>query len=171
MPRRPRIAGGEGSYQALDHIANWVRFADTKATVLTAALGVVMTMFIANVPSVLRAAATSEAAAIALGLLSVLTAGGFLFTLGWLVRAIAPRRKGSGKINRFSWPSLTLADYDMLRDHTLETSVHEDAWNQTLFLSKVAADKFGACQNAAWGFAFFVLAAVACVVTALVLNG
>jgi hypothetical protein len=170
MPLRPRITADEGSFQALDHIANWVRFADAKATILTAALGVVMTMFIANIPTVLRAAATSEGATLALGLLSVVAAGGFAFTLGWLVRAIAPRRKGDGKINRFSWPSLTLADYETLRDHNLETSAHEDAWNQTLFLSKVAADKFDACQNAVWGFAFFVLTAVICVVSAYFLN-
>lgn len=85
----PRKAVPEGHFQALDHAANWVRFADTKATVLTAAFGVVTTMLAANVPSIARAA---SADASWLGPLLAVATGAFFYTLWWLIHALTPRR-------------------------------------------------------------------------------
>lgn len=171
MPRKRPVAPAEGSQQALDQAANWVRFADTKATVLTAALGVVMTMLVANTPNIIKAATTSEEATTRFGILAFLAAAAFLFTLGWLVHAIAPRRPAAGKINRFSWPALASTDYQGLVSHNEAVPAHEDAWKQTLVLARVADEKFRDCRFAAYGFAAFIVSAVLCVVAAAFVNG
>lgn len=171
MSRKRPVPPADGSQQALDQVANWVRFADTKATVLTAALGVVMTMLVTNTPQIIKAAATSEEATTRFGALAFVTAAAFLFTLGWLVHAIAPRRGASGKVSRFSWPALASADYEDLVRHNEAVPAHEDAWKQTLVLARVADEKFRACRLAAYGFAMFVISAVVCVVAAALVNG
>lgn len=170
MSRKKLETPADGSLQALDHAANWVRFADTKATVLTAAFGVVTTMFIADFPSVIEATRSSEEVATRLGAIAALVGASFLFTLGWLVRAITPRAGAQKRLNRFSWPALSSADLDALREHIDRTPVHEDAWRQTLVLAGVAEAKFRACRYAATGFALFISSAVACVVTASLIN-
>lgn len=170
MPRNRSLPPQEGSYQALDHAANWVRFADTKATVLTAALGVVMTMVVTNAPSIIKALASDENVATRLGAIAVVAVAAFLFTLGWLVHAIAPRSGADGKLNRFSWPVLKSADYAALAAHNANVPAHEDAWKQTIVLAGVADDKFRACRRAAGGFAVFVVSAVICVVAAAFIN-
>ena len=52
---KPDAKPGDGSFQAMDQVAHWVRFADTKATILTAGLGVVMTMLMTNSGKVVAA--------------------------------------------------------------------------------------------------------------------
>lgn len=44
----PDAEHADGCFQAMDQMANWVRFADTKATILTAGLGVALTMLMTN---------------------------------------------------------------------------------------------------------------------------
>jgi len=46
-----------GVIEALNQVANWVRFSDTKATVLTAGFGVVLTALLANWKTVTTAIA------------------------------------------------------------------------------------------------------------------
>ena len=171
MPRRRPVPPAEGSQQALDQAANWVRFADTKATVLTAALGVVMTMLVSSTPNIITAATTSEEATTRFGILACVTAAAFLFTLGWLVHAIAPRRTAASRINRFSWPALASIGYEDLVSHKEAVHAHEDAWKQTLVLARVAEEKFRACRLATYGFAAFIISAVVCVMSAALVNG
>jgi hypothetical protein len=171
MPRKRPVPPADGSQQALDQAANWVRFADTKATVLTAALGVVMTMLVANTPHIIKAAAVSEEVTTRFGILAFVVAAAFLFTLGWLVHAIVPRRSAAGRTNRFSWPALASTDYEDLVSHNAAVPAHEDAWRQTLVLARVADEKFRACRVAAYGFAVFIVSAVVCVVAAALVNG
>lgn len=171
MSRKRPVSPADGSQQALDQAANWVRFADTKATVLTAALGVVMTMLVSNTPNIIQAAGMTEDATTRFGILAFVAATAFLFTLGWLVHAIAPRRGAAGATNRFSWPVLASTDYEDLVSHNESVPAHEDAWKQTLVLARVADEKFRACRFAAYGFAVFIVSAVVCVVTAALVNG
>jgi hypothetical protein len=166
MPRERRNAETDGSYQALDHVANWVRFADVKATVLTAALGVPVTMLAANASNVISAGRTSEVTAVVLGAMAIVAASSFAFTLGWLVNAIAPRRQTTGTLNRFSWPTLTYASREELRSHAGATPAHQDAWDQVLTLAQVAEQKFDATRYAAAGFVVFAASAICCVVGA-----
>ncbi len=146
-------AAQDGSKQALDQIANWVRFADTKATVLTAGLGVAMTMLVSNSTIILTAAHQSWVSGLCVGGPAVLALFAFLWTLFWLIKAIGPQRKvGYVQPNRFSWPSLARASVTDLKQHLASSSENEDAWQQVLDLSKLADRKFAACEKAVYGF-------------------
>lgn len=169
---RPKSVYSEsdGSLQALDHAANWVRFADTKATILMGALGVVTTLLVSNASTIVVAASKSEVAVVAFVAAAVLTAAAFLITLGWLVNAVVPRRPSDGVLNRFSWPSLLDTDYATLEDHTAVTSSREDALRQALTLAKVADAKFQACGHAGIGFTVFIILAVGMLVAATIIG-
>lgn len=153
---------GAGSAQALDHAAQWVRFADTKATVLLAGLGAITTMVASALPDIIRAAQVGEVAGIVVGSTAAVAAGGFLFALIALLFAISPNRKDGPALNRFSWPSLVSVDVDMLKCHNRDVAVEDDAWRQTLVLARVAAAKFDACDRAIWGFGVLIVSAVMC---------
>ena len=99
-------------------MANWVRFADTKATILTAGLGVVLTMLMTNADTITSAIKTGCPAAYVVGTLSVLLLIAFGYTLFWLIRAIGPQSNVAySTLNRFAWPTLTKATIDQLADH------------------------------------------------------
>lgn len=155
--RKPGRVGDEGSLQALDHAANWVRFADTKATILTAAFGVVTTLLMNNIALIVQAAMSSESASIGFGSAVVAAAVAFFATLGWLLAALLPRRGGPVTLNRFSWPSLISASPELLEDHAQRVTVGYDAREQSITLAKIANAKFGACHNAAIWFGVFVI--------------
>jgi hypothetical protein len=157
----------DGGFQAMDQMANWVRFADTKATILTAGLGVVLTMLMTNAKTVATAIKHGCVDAYVVGSLAGLTVLAVGYTLFWLVRAIGPMRKVNYKaLNRFAWPSLISATTDGLTAHVANTDVRQDAWRQVLDLSTLADRKFEACGRAVHGFAVLVVLGVACVATA-----
>ena len=158
----------DGSFQAMDQVANWVRFADTKATILTAGLGVVLTMLMANAGTVATAIKHGCPAAYIVGALAGLALIAFCYALFWLVRAIGPQNNVAYKtLNRFAWPTLFSATTDQLNDHGRKIDVHTDAWRQVIDLSVLANRKFDACGRAVKGFAIFVVIGVACVATAI----
>lgn len=167
---REDAQASEGCLQSVDHIANWVRFADTKATILTAGLGVVITMTMSKAENIVQATRQGTLQACAVASLGTLTVGAFLYTLAWLCVAIGPR---SGidypGLNRFAWPSLVGAAPDQLREHASRTPARDDAWRQAIDLSNLAQRKYGACRKAVRGFAVFVVLAVATVLVAAVL--
>lgn len=130
-----------------------MRFADTKATVLTAGFGVAMTMLVSNSTVILNAARQSWLSGLCVGAPATLALVAFLWTLFWLIKAIGPQRKvGYMQPNRFSWPSLSRASAADLKQHVASSPVTEDAWQQVLDLSKLADRKFAACEKAAYGF-------------------
>src|SRR4051794_23321893 len=103
-------------------MANWVRFADTKATILTAGLGVVLTMLMTNAKTVATAIKHGCVDAYVVGSLAGLTVLAVGYTLFWLVRAIGPQRKVNYKaLNRFAWPSLISATTDELTAHVAKS--------------------------------------------------
>jgi hypothetical protein len=105
------------------------------------------------------------------GALVFVAFGALCYTLWWLVKAIAPRSDvGSVALNRFAWPSLQTAAVDDLLTHTSLVDVRRDAWRQVLDLSRLADKKFSACRRAIQGFATLVVAAAACVATAVSLT-
>lgn len=135
-PDRADASPADGGFQAMDQMANWVRFADTKATILTAGLGVILTMLITNAKTVATAIKHGCADAYVVGSLAVLTIMAVIYTLFWLVRAIGPQRKVNYKsINRFAWPSLIKATTDELTAHTASADVRQETWRQVLDLS------------------------------------
>ncbi|WP_155828275.1 hypothetical protein [Gordonia polyisoprenivorans] len=161
----------EGYFQSIDHIANWVRFADTKATILTAGLGVVITMTMSKTDTIVQATHQGTPQACLVACLGTLTVASFLYTLAWLCVAIGPRSGiGYKELNRFAWPSLVNATPDQLRKHASSISAQDDAWRQAIDLSDLAQRKFGACGNAVRGFAVFVVLAVVTVIVASALR-
>lgn len=152
----------------MDQIANWVRFADTKATILTAGLGVVLTMLTTNADTITSAVKEGCPAAYIVGTLSALVLIAFGYTLFWLVRAIGPRSNVDyNTLNRFAWPTLTKATTDQLADHAEKVDVRTDAWQQVIDLSVLANRKFDACGRAVKGFSVLVVLGVAAVATAV----
>lgn len=164
---RPDTGPSDGGFQAMDQIANWVRFADTKATILTAGLGVVLTMLMTNVDTITSALKEGFPAAYFVGTLSALALIAFGYTLFWLVRAIGPQSSITyHTLNRFAWPTLTKVTADQLTEHTKTVDVRTDAWQQVTDLSVLAKRKFDACGRAVRGFATLVVLGVAAVVVA-----
>lgn len=152
----------------MDHMANWVRFADTKATILSAGLGVVLTMLMTNVETIVEALSKGCLAAIAVGGLAGGTLLAALWTLFWLMRAIGPRGTiDYPQFNRFAWPSLLRATREQLAQHAQHTDVRDDAWQQVIDLSVIANTKYDACGQAVRGFAVLVVLGLACVCAAV----
>lgn len=165
---KPDAKPADGGFQAMDQMANWVRFADTKATILTAGLGVVLTMLMANSETVATAIKRGCPGGYVVGLLAGLAAIAFGYTLFWLVRAIGPQSNvGYNTLNRFAWPTLLKATTNQLTNHAREVDVRADAWQQVIDLSILANRKFEACGRAVKGFAVFIIVGIACVATAI----
>ncbi len=148
----------DGAMNALSEIGQWVRFADTKAGLLAAGLGVVLA-------GTLGQAATIVAAIAGGGALGALTAALFAWwvvfalALVWfLMNAIGPRTITSGStINRFAWPSLAGLSAADLTEHVSKTNRDSDAWRQVVDLSAVAAAKYRACGRAVLSFMLVIV--------------
>ena len=135
----------------MDQVANWVRFADTKATILVAGLGVVLTMVMSNADTIAAAIEQGGAEAKVISSLVVLTAAAFLWTLICLLYAIGPRRRTTlPGVNRFAWPTLIKTDPHSLTERARTEDVREDAWRQVVDLSNLARRKFTASHMAIW---------------------
>lgn len=151
----------DGSFAAMDQIANWVRFADTKSAILTAAMGVVLTSFLSNANRLVVTMKDGQRCAWLVAALVLVTLAAFVYTLAWLLRSLAPRRQtAQSGINRFSWPTLRSASVAGLMDHVDEVDARIDAWRQVVDLSAVANEKFKAFDRALRGFAIFALLVV-----------
>lgn len=169
-PRKHVATSSDGSAQSLDHMASWVRFAETKATILTAGLGVVVTLLMTNTKNIVTAIAAPSHLSCLVSIFALVSAVGLIYTLGWLLVAIGPSSSNPSRINRFAWPTLVTASPRELREHVQNTDSKSDAWDQVMTLSKLADRKFKACSQAVRGFAVFLPASVVCVLLAVVTN-
>lgn len=168
----PPSAAGNGAYAAMDQMAHWVRFADTKATILTAGLGVVLTMLINNTDVVIAAIKKGCLPASIVGIMAALTLVAFLATLYFLIRAIGPRRLQDRRgVNRFAWPSLVGVSADQLATHAAASDATTDAWAQVSDLARVAHIKFRACELAVRWFGALVVLGFICIVSSHALVG
>ena len=155
----------DGAFTAMDQIANWVRFADAKSAILAAALGVVLTAFLNALGPLIVVVKAGGSCAWAAGAFVLLALVSFGYTLVWLFRALAPRRRAAQSgINRFAWPTLGEASLEDVQTHVEDAEARVDAWRQVVDLSAVANQKFRAFDLALRGFA-------ACVITVLLLVG
>ncbi|SMC71758.1 Pycsar system effector family protein [Janibacter indicus] len=162
----------DGGFQALDQMANWVRFADSKATILTAGFGVLVTMLITNAGTIASALREGCLAALVVGVLAVGAVLAAAWTLYWLVRAIAPQSAiRYSHLNRFAWPSLVNATPQQLLQHAQRVDVRTDIWQQVVDLSSIANRKFDCCGKAVHGFAALAVLGLACVAVATGLTG
>ncbi len=152
-------------------MANWVRFADTKATILTAGLGVILTMLVTNAKTVTGAVGKGSLQAFVVCPLAVGALAAFVWTLYWLVRAIGPQTSTKySQLNRFAWPSLQGATAEQMAKHAKQVDVRVDAWQQVLDLSELAARKFDACAKAVKGFALLAILGLSCVAISMVVT-
>jgi len=146
-PTRPEtgidtVPPWEDAKLAMSEFGNWIKNADTKVTVLAAALGILVTA-IASKADIVRQALSNPAFGVkwtlvtALGLLVVAV----LVTAVHVYRALAPRTMASGA-NRFAWPSVA-AEFRAPSALTRETCL-EEAWQQNYVLAQIARAKFGA---------------------------
>lgn len=157
----PQTSEDTGSIAAIDQMAGWARFGDTKATILAAGLGVAATMFNSSAPAVFKAMTKPCPADLLVGGFALLTVLSFMWTLFWVVRAIAPRSDiPYQRLNRFAWPSVAEATAEQLVRHAQQNGVEEDAWQQVLDLAKVAKRKFYFCKLAVYGFGVTIAAGV-----------
>lgn len=152
----------DGAMNALSEIAQWVRFADTKAGLLAAGLGVVLAGTLGQAATIVDAIAGG-------GALGALTAAVFAWwvvfalALVWfLMTAIGPRTTTTGPtVNRFAWPSLARLSVADLTQHVSKTTRDSDAWRQVVDLSAVAAAKYRACGRAVIAFMLVVVTTAA----------
>lgn len=150
-----------GELQSMEQLANWVRFADTKATILFAGLGVALTLSLSSVSTTAHAVQRGGSSGAIVGITGALTAIAFLWTLSWLLCAINPSRtSGSTTPNRFAWPTLTALDLDEFEGHLDQVDMAADARRQCLDLARLARRKYLACTLAVWGYGVFLLLAV-----------
>lgn len=160
-----------GAMQALEQVANWVRFSDTKATVLTAGFGVVLTALLSNWKTVTSAIALGEVGACILIVVVIASLVAGALTLSWLILAIAPRSTGSDPgLNRFAWPSLARTTSTQIAQHAKTIPLDEDAWRQAVQLATIAERKFRFTGLAVWSFASFVILGFASVTLALAIT-
>jgi hypothetical protein len=170
-PRAVDAKSADGAFQSMDQIANWVRFADTKATILVAGLGVVLTMIVGNFKTVVSAIDKGNPEAAILYALCGIAVVAFVWTLAWLLVAIGPRRRTSlPGINRFAWPTLTTTDAQTLIERGHTDDVREDAWRQVVDLSRLAAKKFAASSKAIWGFGILIATGAALVIASIAIT-
>lgn len=161
-----------GSIAAVEQMADWVRFADTKATILAAGLGVVVSMFADNATIVVKAIGATCPAKLVAGGLAAVTVLSFLWTLTWVVLAIAPRNTlAYTKLNRFAWPSLVGATAGQLAAHADQNDVDTDAWQQVVDLATIAKRKFDACKQAIYGFGVMIAAGAFTLLAAAAFTG
>ncbi|MEB3049050.1 Pycsar system effector family protein [Mycolicibacter sp. MYC123] len=154
-----------GSVAAIDQMAEWARFGDTKATILAAGLGVVATMFATNAPAVLTAMHKPCPIDLVVGGLALITLLAFMWTLFWVVRAIAPRSEIPYEgLNRFAWPSVARVTAAQLVEHAQRNNIEVDAWQQVVDLSKIAKRKFEFCKLAVYGFGVTIATGVLTVI-------
>jgi hypothetical protein len=161
-----------GATTALDQIANWVKFADAKATILSAALGVVATLLATHVDDVATRIRDGHAAGITAAILAAIAAVSFVSTIIFLVVAIQPRAGTPyAGINRYAWPSVANTTQEALLKHVTTTDPTPEIWQQVSVLARLADRKFGACRRALLCFATLVISGVSAIAVSAAFQG
>lgn len=157
----------DGATTALSEVAQWVRFADAKAGLMAAGLGVVLAGTAAQASEIVD----SVSAGGVLGtLVAVLFAWWSVFALalvGLLMNAIGPRTTFTGStLNRFAWPTMARSTVTDLTKHVSKVPRDSDAWQQVIDLSAVAKAKYKACGRAVVAFMLLVVSTAAMIALA-----
>ena len=150
----------EDAKLSIQEFGNWVKNADTKTTVLTAALGVTATAVASRTDSIVRAYGAAETGlALLLTLPLILFSFSVFVTIRFIYLALMPRTKPSSPANRFSWSSMATRTEP---PKSLATSaVMEEAWEHAHTLAGIADKKYKAFRWALiWYFLVFLFAAL-----------
>lgn len=164
--REPPSLDDAGAIVAIEQAGEWVRFADTKATILAAGVGVVLAVVATSAADVGSAIKAGGAGAWLVAVLGTATIAMLVLTIGSIARAIRPRIAIEyAHVNRFAWPSVAAHTEQELADRAT-SEPHADAWEQVHALSIIARSKFAACTSAITWFALLVLLSFLCVTAA-----
>jgi hypothetical protein len=133
---------------AIQESGNWIKNADTKSTLIAAAVGVVATASASKADVVYRAFSGGKLGCASLLLLALIVAYvvTLLVTAYCLYRALSPRTDHLVDLNRFAWPSV------VARGPSLP--------EQNYMLACIARDKYRAFKSALTWFGLNLAAAV-----------
>lgn len=153
--RRSKDQDWEAAQLALQQVGEWVRQADTKTTILTAAIGVLVAALTTQAEPVAKALRAYPDCG-HLALLVVLAAS---LTISLVASSISlvPRFGGPSPTNQFSWPWHAQQERPVTRFVTEPTA---DAWAQVHGLSKLARTKYRAFRIALFSFGIATVFAV-----------
>ncbi|WP_147130050.1 hypothetical protein [Nocardia ninae] len=148
----------------MTEFGNWIKNADTKLTVLAAALGIVMAAVASKADSFQKALANPEFDCkwtLIMALLLLL--GAIVVTAGYLYVALVPRMTSMGS-NRFAWPSVVAEGrppWNLEHRSTLD-----EAWSQNHALAGIAGRKYVAFRKALRTFGIALLLCAVCIALA-----
>ncbi|MFE3054822.1 hypothetical protein [Nocardia sp. NPDC059239] len=164
-PATPAVPPWEDAKLAMTEFGNWIKNADTKVTILTAALGILVASTASNIDT-LHAALSNPAfrhkwiLSVPLGLLCC----AILATAGFAYQALKPRSGGASTQNRFSWPSVADSSCPPSDLDPMATLV--EAWTQNHALARIAALKYRAFANALRCFGIALILSGTCIAIA-----
>jgi hypothetical protein len=165
--------GGDTAVEArfaITEIGNWVRAADAKTTVLTAAIGIVLAAVSTSADAITRGLHHSGTArywllAPALAILLVASLAG-----AWSVyQVLTPRTTVGVGMNHFAWPAV--AGQPQPPIPRPNDDLQAEAWEQAHLLAHIAAKKYHAFQVALRWFGLQAFSATASVAAATWITG
>ncbi len=140
---RPRNSPGprapvERTEFVIDQTSQWIRSADTKASILASFVGAQVAFVVANASTVERGlAGTFGGIVLALGATYLVSLGATAFCLGSVIR---PRTPVTGSGNPYSW--LDIASGSARNDSIEEEDLARAAMQQARILANVADAKY-----------------------------
>lgn len=152
-----------GAQLAVQEFGNWVRHADSKVTVLAAAIGVSVTLLAGRSGAVFMVL-TAAGLALWIQMAVIITGIGSLVCIGAALRlvfvALAPRMDASAPRNPFSWPDVAAAVPRLPRPSRVDEI--DFAWHEAGTLASIARKKYGAFRRALEWFLVSVVFTCAC---------
>lgn len=161
---RTGASSWEDAKMAIQETGNWIKNADTKATVVAAVLGVSLTLLGGQSAQILKALGSENG--ILSKVLVVALVGVAVFsiaTLFFVTSALRPRTPRSSGLNRFSWPAMAGRD-SAPKSFEPETCA-EEAWEQAYLLSRIAQIKY---KRFGWAINSFLCLTLSVLVVLLV---
>lgn len=141
---------------AVSETGAWIKNADTKATILSAGLGITASVTAGRAAAVWQLITGSN---LVLTVAAVLTTAAFITgavgAVWFAVRTLIPRTNVSGGRNPFAWPSVASSFQE--NDEAFKDASAPQAWNQVHALALIAAAKYRAF---AASLRWFILAIV-----------
>lgn len=142
----------EDAKLAIQETGNWVKNADTKTTILAAALGVLLTAIASRSTDIHTGFTTSTGSYLVLLAVSLVAFTlASVVTVGCIYRALTPRTQPGSLENRFSWPSMAARDLPPVGMPS--DSIAREAWEQAHTLAKIAQQKYRWFR---WALSFYI---------------
>ncbi|TAL45084.1 MAG: hypothetical protein EPN91_03140 [Salinibacterium sp.] len=137
----PPDGGSDDARFVIQQTGAWIKNADSKVTILAAALGLTSAIAWANswlvIAALNRGDGVLSAAVIVLAISAVVVLGA---GARWVFLALRPRTFTSLEVNRFSWPYL--ATLPSAPTSFKSRTADREAWDQAHVLAKIAQAKF-----------------------------